>query len=53
MNQSKQQNQPLYPMTLLKRKQPEHVSCTISVSIMDQIEEFQAWEEVYWLAWMF
>ena len=52
-NQSKQQNQPLYPMTLLKRKQPDNVSCTISVSIMVQIEEFRAWEEVFWLAWMF
>ena len=52
-NQSKQQNQPLYPMTLLKRKQPDNVSCTISVFIMVQIEEFSAWEEVFWLAWMF
>ena len=53
MNQNKQQNQPLYPMTLLKRKKPDNVSCMISVSIMVQIEEFRAWEEVFWLAWMF
>ena len=53
MNQNKQQIQPLYPMTLLKRKQSENMSCMISVSIMVQIEEFRAWEEVFWLAWMF
>ena len=52
-NQSKQQNQSLYPMTLLKRKPSDNVTCTISVSIMAQIEEFRAWEEVLWLAWMF
>ena len=40
-------------MTLLKRKQPNNVSCTISVSIKAQIEEFRALEEVFWLAWMF
>ena len=52
-NQSKQQNQPLYPMALLKRKQLDKVSCTIFVSIIAQIEEFRTWEEVLWLAWMF
>ena len=52
-NQSKQENQPLYPMKLLKRKQPDNASCTIPVSIMAQIEEFRGWEEVFWLAWMF
>ena len=51
--QSKQENQSLHPITLLKRKQPDNVSCTISVSIMAQIEEFRSWEEVFWLAWMF
>ena len=51
-NQSKQQNQPLYSMVLLKRKQPDNVSCTITFSMMAQIEEFRAWEEVFWLAWI-